>query len=168
GLGHRRGDGVGGKDRGDLPTDQIGRQRRQPIDLAFRPAEFNRDVAALDEPHLAQALAECRNTVGVSSRRRAVEKPAHWHRPLLRGRQDRPRHSAAEKGDKVAAFHSITSSARPRSVSGTSIPSALAVLRLITSSYLVGACTGRSAGFSPLRMRSTYPAAPRYRPTRSG
>ena len=34
-------------------------------------------------------------------------------------------------------------------------PSALAVLRLITSSYLVGACTGRSAGFSPLRMRST-------------
>ena len=35
----------------------------------------------------------------------------------------------------------------------------LAALRLTTSSYLVGACTGRSAGFSPLRMRSTYPAA---------
>src|SRR3989442_1277355 len=51
--------------------------------------------------------------------------------------------------------HSITSSARARSVGGTSRPSALAVLRLITSSYLVGACTGRSAGFSPLRMRST-------------
>ena len=32
---------------------------------------------------------------------------------------------------------------------------AFAVLRLITSSYLVGACTGMSAGFSPLRMRST-------------
>ena len=29
-------------------------------------------------------------------------------------------------------------------------PSALAVLRLIASSYLVGACTGRSPGFSPL------------------
>ena len=40
-------------------------------------------------------------------------------------------------------------------IGGTSRPSALAVLRLITSSYLVGACTGRSAGFSPLRMRST-------------
>ena len=36
---------------------------------------------------------------------------------------------------------------------GTSRPSTLAVLRLITVSYLVGACTGRSAGFSPLRMR---------------
>src|SRR5215471_3136347 len=31
-------------------------------------------------------------------------------------------------------------------------PSALAVLRLITVSYLVGACTGRSAGFSPLSL----------------
>ena len=31
-------------------------------------------------------------------------------------------------------------------------PSAFAVLRLITSSNLVGCCTGKSAGFSPLRM----------------
>ena len=52
-------------------------------------------------------------------------------------------------------LYSITSSARASSDGGTSRPSALAVLRLITSSYLVGACTGRSAGFSPLRMRST-------------
>jgi hypothetical protein len=51
--------------------------------------------------------------------------------------------------------YSITSSARASSVGGTSRPRAFAVLRLITSSYLVGACTGRSAGFSPLRMRST-------------
>src|SRR6516165_2578554 len=49
--------------------------------------------------------------------------------------------------------HSITSSARASSVGGTSRPSTLAVLRLITSSYFVGTCTGRSAGFSPLRMR---------------
>jgi hypothetical protein len=37
----------------------------------------------------------------------------------------------------------------------------LAAFRLMISSYLVGACTGRSAGFSPLRMRSTHPAARR-------
>src|SRR6516164_5927128 len=36
-----------------------------------------------------------------------------------------------------------------------STPRALAVLRLRIVSYLVSACTGRSAGFSPLRMRST-------------
>src|SRR6516165_7113473 len=35
--------------------------------------------------------------------------------------------------------HSITSSARARTDGGTARPSALAVLRLITSSYLVGA-----------------------------
>src|ERR1700731_1479813 len=51
--------------------------------------------------------------------------------------------------------HSITSSARASTVGGTSRPSAFAVLRLSTVSYLVGVCTGRSAGFSPLRMRST-------------
>ena len=51
--------------------------------------------------------------------------------------------------------YSITSSARASSVGGTVRPSALAVLRLIASSYLVGACTGKSAGFSPLRIRST-------------
>src|SRR5512138_2571457 len=51
--------------------------------------------------------------------------------------------------------HSITSSARARSDGGISRPSALAALRLTTSSYFVGACTGRSAGFSPLRIRST-------------
>src|SRR6187551_2414359 len=57
--------------------------------------------------------------------------------------------------------HSITSSARARTPVGMTSPSAAAVLRLMISSYLVGACTGRSAGFSPLRMRSTYPAANR-------
>src|SRR6266568_3238608 len=64
--------------------------------------------------------------------------------------------------------HSITSSARAMSVAGTSRPIALAALRLITSSYLVGACTGRSAGFSPLRTRSTYWAAERNWLARSG
>src|SRR5438128_8930466 len=49
----------------------------------------------------------------------------------------------------VSAVYSITSSARASTVGGISRPSALAVLRLMTSSYLVGACTGRSAGFSP-------------------
>jgi tripartite-type tricarboxylate transporter receptor subunit TctC len=51
--------------------------------------------------------------------------------------------------------YSITSSARASSDGGTSRPSVLAVLRLRIVSYLVGACTGRSAGFSPFRTRST-------------
>src|SRR5262249_53507480 len=43
--------------------------------------------------------------------------------------------------------YSITSSARASTDDGISNPSAFAVLRLITKSYLVGCCTGRSAGF---------------------
>ena len=52
-------------------------------------------------------------------------------------------------------IYSINLSARACSKGGTVIPIAVAVFRLIANLYLVGACTGRSAGFSPLRMRST-------------
>ena len=67
----------------------------------------------------------------------------------------RPIREAAVSNRSTAAPYSITSSARASRARGTSRPSAFAVLRLSTRSYLVGACTGRSAGFSPLRMRST-------------
>jgi hypothetical protein len=47
----------------------------------------------------------------------------------------------------MTVAHSITSSARASNVSGTVRPIAFAVLRLSTSSYVVGACTGcRIAG----------------------
>src|SRR5215510_9363619 len=55
----------------------------------------------------------------------------------------------------VAFGYSITSSARANTLAGISKPSARAVLRLITVSNFVGCCTGKSAGLSPLRMRST-------------
>src|SRR5215211_297736 len=50
--------------------------------------------------------------------------------------------------------YSITSSARARRVGGTSRPSALAVFTLMISSALVDCWTGRSAGFSPFRIRA--------------
>ena len=86
-------------------------------------------------------------------RHAARDRPAAPAPPRPRRRR------TPEKRNDVAALqwraHSITSSARASSIGGTARPSALAVFRLITSSYLVGACAGRSAGFSPLRMRST-------------
>lgn len=51
--------------------------------------------------------------------------------------------------------YSINSSALSRIDVGTSRPSALAVVILSTVSYFTDNCTGRSAGFSLLRMRST-------------
>jgi hypothetical protein len=58
-------------------------------------------------------------------------------------RHERPRDGRpAEQRDELALLHSITSSARASTVVGISSPSVFAVLRLITNSYLVGACTG--------------------------
>jgi hypothetical protein len=49
----------------------------------------------------------------------------------------------------------MTSSARPSSDGGIVRPRALAVLRLITSSNLVGCSMGKSAGLAPRRILST-------------
>jgi len=54
--------------------------------------------------------------------------------------------------------HSITLSARSTRPAGTSCPIALAVLRLITSSNVVGCSTGRSVGFAPLSILATIRA----------
>jgi putative NADH-flavin reductase len=63
---------------------------------------------------------------------------------------------AAEQRDELAPpHHSITSSARASTVGGISRSSALAVLRLMTRSNLVGCTTGKLAGFSPLRILPT-------------
>ena len=86
----------------------------------------------------------------------------HWQRGGTRGQMQECAAGKFHLNLPLASHHSITSSARASRGGGTSRLSALAVFRLMTSSYLVGACTGRSAGFSPRRMRSTYPAARRY------
>src|SRR5262249_40137918 len=52
----------------------------------------------------------------------------------------------------LPSHHSITSSARASSVGGTSRPRALAVVRLMTRSNLVGCSTGMSAGLAPRKI----------------
>src|SRR6516164_287186 len=115
------------------------------------------DIAVLGPPEHLEPLPK-RNNAGQYFRIvldvwMEEHDATHAHR-LLRARRERPRCCrAAEQRDEIAAPHSITSSARPDNGSGTVRPSALAVLRLITSSIFVTCCTGRSAGFWPLRMR---------------
>src|SRR5215467_8915218 len=123
------------------------------------PAGIDPQVAALAPSQLAERLCE-RGEPGLPLGIVRGDIREHANAPrafdLLRPRRERPRRCcAAEQRDELAPSHSITSSARPRSIGGTSRPSAFAVLRLITSSYLVGCCTGKSAGFVPRRMRST-------------
>src|SRR5262249_46687742 len=138
-----------------LTAAQTRRQFRQAIETARQPI-FDCNVPALDVAAFRDTPAERIQEIPTRSGRNGGEKPDNRHLSLLRSRPERPcRCRAAEKRDELAPLHSITSSARASSAAGTSMPSALAVLRLMTSSYLVGACTWRSAGVSPSRMRST-------------
>src|SRR6516225_3002249 len=99
---------------------------------------------ATTEPH---GLRRPKSTNALIARSRS-KRQRHDPPRLLRARRERPHGRAAEQRYELAALHSITSSARASSVGGTSRPSAFAVLRLITSSYFVGACTGRSIGLN--------------------
>src|SRR5262249_36377774 len=63
--------------------------------------------------------------------------------------------------ERAGELHWILSSARASTDGGIVRLRALAVLRLITRSKTVGSSTGRSAGFAPLRIRSTYHAVRR-------
>src|SRR4029079_9716097 len=123
------------------------------------PPRVDPHVAAFDPPALLQCLPE-RSEVGLSVR--AVRCGVHQHANAphglhrLRVNIDRPSGGCAtQQGDELAALHSIISSARAKSVCGISIPKALAVLRLTTSSTLDVCMTGRSAGLSPLKIRPT-------------
>src|SRR6516164_3956033 len=128
--------------------------------VGWCPARIDRDFLTLYPPELLEFLPESRDVclcfrVALRIAHQCSDPPHPVS--LLRARRERPcRGASAEQGDELAPLHSITSSARASSVDGTSSPNALAVLRLMTNSYLVGSMTGRSAGLaSPLRIRAT-------------
>src|SRR5262249_29385172 len=120
------------------------------------PTIVDPHVAARRPPCFLQPLCERGNT-RVPFRIVSSQIDEHTDAPhplgLLRARRERPRRRAAQQRDELAALHSITSSAATSSLSGTVRPKALAVLRLIASSNVVGCRTGNSGGFAPLRMR---------------
>src|SRR5207248_7620644 len=143
--------------------NEIGRQLRQAIVLALRPAIFDRHILPLDITALSEALPERSHEFGPLGGRGGVKESDHRHRRLLRARRERPRGCrAAEQRDELAAFelsaHSITSSARSRIAVGSSMPIALAVFRFTTISNLVGCSIGKSAGLAPRAIRSTNSA----------
>src|SRR3954449_10320851 len=110
-------------------------------------------VTAIDPAQRSQASVQClharpRFLIGFVERQPHADPASRAG--LLRVRGERPgKGRAAKKREELPPGHSITSSASRRNDSGTLNPIALAALRLMTSSYLVGACTESSAGFSP-------------------
>src|SRR5262249_41113995 len=131
---HRRGCGLGRErrrgiadDQGYLPAKKVRHERRQSILLILGPI-FDRDAVAFDVPFFRKAVAECNYARPQLRWRSTVEESDHRHRRLLRARCERPRgRRAAEQRDELATLHSITSSAATSSLSGTVMPSILAV-----------------------------------------
>src|SRR5262249_32581965 len=144
----RRSRRLGGNDRRsaadcndyrDPSGDKISRQYWQSVILTVGPTEGDVNVLAFDIARVPQSQPKCHLVPSRFARRPAAQESNHWYRRLLRRRCERPRGCrAAEQRDERAAIHSITSSARAMSVGGTVMPSARAVLRLITSSNRVG------------------------------
>src|SRR5262249_15599516 len=141
-------------DRRNFEARQFGCQLGESFVASLRPPKNDVEILALDVPGLPQSLVKAGYRRFRCARARAGEEAEHRHHRLLRARRKRPRRPTAEQSDELPPPHSITSSARARSVGGTVSPSALAVLALISRLNLVGCCTGNSAGFSPLRIRS--------------
>src|SRR5262245_10267638 len=134
--------------------DQLGRKFAIVGDCTCGPADINAQVAAVGPAKLLDRLRERQDA---ALRFRIVRDLIHQHADAphalaLRPRSERPpcRRAAEQRDELAATDHSITSSASASSLSGISRPSALAVLRLMTNSNLVGWMIGKSAGFSPL------------------
>ena len=146
-------DGAAGRDdHGDLPPNQIGRQRRQPIAVDPPPSGIrSRRSGPRHSRASLKPLAEARDAIAHASIGRAPSRNPITGIAGCCARAASGHATAAPPSSVMNSrrSHSITSSARASSVGGMSRPSALAVLRLMTSSNLVGCTTGRSAAFRP-------------------
>src|SRR5262245_6120473 len=129
--------------------------------MAVGIAFFEHEVTALNKANIDKPLPHTTQCLSIGTFRSDPEIAKPYPLIRLRNRHTkwcglRPCCSdAAEQRDKLAASHSITSSARSRNDSGIVRPSAFAVVRLTTRSYLVGCSTGRSPGFAPSRILCT-------------
>src|SRR5262245_15667735 len=137
---------------GDATADKVGHERRQAVVLAAEPAVLDGHVLALYVAGFAEAFTERACMAGGAIERPTADKAEHRHGLLLRARRERPRGRATEQRYERAPPHSITSSASSWIELGTSMPSALAVCRLMTNWNFVDCSTGRSAGLAPLRI----------------
>src|SRR5262249_45086911 len=105
-----------GQDEGHGTTGEPGSHRPEALIAASCPEKLECNIPSFIETNLAESSAECGHlSVRLSLGNRA-KKADHRHRRLLRAGRERPSGCrAAEKRDELAAFHSITSSARASS-----------------------------------------------------
>jgi len=147
-----------GHNQVDVEPDQLGRQVAETFLASLGIAVLNDEVLALDIAEVVQTLPESLQTrIGVKGGRAGTEPtdPVHFRRLLRFGDKRRHEDTQGKRDAEHACCHWSTSSAWKSSVGGIVRPRALAALRLMTSSNLMGRSTGRSAGVAPFRILST-------------
>jgi len=76
--------------------------------IALGPTVFNRDVSANDEAHRTKTLVEGGHDESQVTLCETTEEPDYWWHDLLRTRDGRPRHCAADKRDEMPSPHGST------------------------------------------------------------
>src|SRR5258707_14533668 len=156
----RREYGVGPPSKNDVyvKADEIVRHLGKPLVVSLGVAVLEANILTLDIPEIVESLSKRVDGRPGLDRQ---DTDRDYFPLLLSTCGERPSSRTAGQSDELATLHSITCSAPASSILGITMPRAFAVLRLITSSNLVGACTGRSAGLAARRMRLTYSDARR-------
>ncbi|KYK47288.1 hypothetical protein A1D31_31475 [Bradyrhizobium liaoningense] len=100
----------------DVKSEQFSDQRRNALRLSVGVAFFEQQVAPHDISQVRKSLTESGLVVYISPANAAPDVADPWHHWLLRVACERQGgyHRSAEKRDKIAAFHSVTSRARYR------------------------------------------------------
>src|SRR5262249_3736152 len=147
-----------------VQPDQLTDEFREAFTAAIRPSCIDGHVLAVHVTVVPHSLAKRVEKVLIRGLRLCADEPdaRAGGRFLPLSGERRAEQATGHGTEECPPLHySITSSARARSDGGIVRPSAFAVLRLMTSSNLVGCSTARSPGLAPFRILSTYRAARR-------
>src|SRR5437764_15432566 len=93
----------------DRPTNQFGRQRRQPFELIFTPRVFDRDVHLVNEADILQASVKPGNLIGERiGGRSGVEKADRRYGSVLGTQRKRPCGRTRREADQVSPVDTTT------------------------------------------------------------
>ena len=139
-----------------LELQKLPREARKPGSVAIRVALVDDQVLPFDVSEFTQPESERREVGRLARCASQVSDAPDFRRRLREYGERRDEQTAGHRTDECAPVrHWITSSARNSRDCGSVRPSAFAVLKLITSSSLLGCSIGSSLGLAPLKIRST-------------